>query len=178
MFLAHACRQGGQVDHDSCAPARFTVDLDVSPRLLDDAVDLAEAQARSLSGLFGREKRFKHPLENVLRHSRAGVADGNSHVWPWNKLVVLSAILLVKEGIFGRDRQLPARGHGITRVHREIEDGSLELHWIRFRQPQPVRSDDVEGDRLAQRAAQEIGGPVDEFVDVEGLWIGWLLSRK
>ena len=109
------------------SPARFARDLDVPARLFDEAVDLTQAEAGSLPGLLGREEWFEYPPQNVLRHASASVADGNSHVWPGDKFIKLPAVLLIKHIVFGCDRQLPACGHGVARVHGEIEYRSLQL---------------------------------------------------
>ena len=96
-------------------------------RLFDEAVDLGQAEAGSLPGLLGREEWFEHPLQNVLRHPGAGVVDGNTHIWPGDKVIMLLAVLLIEHEVFSCDRQLPACGHGVAGVHGEIEYRSLQL---------------------------------------------------
>src|ERR1700680_1934678 len=147
LVLPDVSGHGREVDRDNRGLVRFSVDLDVAARLMDEAVNLTQAKASSLPGLLGREEWFEHPLQNVLRHSRAGVADGNPHVWSGDKSIMLLTVLLIKEGIFSRDRQLRACAHGATGVDGEIKYGRPQLDWIGYRLPQPVGSDDVESDR-------------------------------
>ena len=146
--------------------------------LLDEAVNLAQAEAGSLAGHLRREERFEHTLQNILRHSRAGVANRNLHVLSGDKFLMVTAVVLIEDGIASRDRQLAAFRQGVASVHGEIKDGGLQLDWIGFHLPQAVGSEDVESDGLAQRAAQEIGETVEKLVDVEGFRIERLLSRK
>ena len=139
---------------------------------------MAQAEAGSLTGHLRRKERVERTLQNILRHSRAGVADRNLHVRSGDKFLMVPAVVLIEEGIAARDRQLAAFRHGVASVHSEIEDGGLQLDWISFHLPQAVRSEDVESDGLTQRAAQKIGEAVEKLVDVEGLRIERLLSRK
>src|SRR6266536_3843750 len=178
LILPDFSEQARQIDFDDRAFAGFAVDLDVAVRLLDEAIDLAQAEASSLTVHLGREERFKHTFQNILRHSRAGVAHRNPHVLSGDKFVMMTAVVLVEEGVAGRNRQLAAFRHGISSVYREIEDSGLQLDWIGFHLPQAVGSENIESDGLAQRAAQEIKEAVEELVYIEGLRIERLLSRK
>src|SRR5215468_7588178 len=119
-------------------------------------MDLAQAKAASLTDRLGREEGFEHTLHNVLRHPRSGIADRNLHVLSGDKVLDLPAVLLVEKRIAGRDRQLTAFRHGVAGVDGEIEDGCLQLDWIGFDLPEAVGGNNVESDRLAQRAAEEI----------------------
>src|SRR6266516_5410711 len=74
FILPDFSEQARQIDFDDRAFDGFAVDLDVAVRLLDEAIELAQAEAGSLTGHLGREERFKHTFQNILRHSRAGVA--------------------------------------------------------------------------------------------------------
>ena len=48
-----------QVDPDRGALAGLAVDFDVAARLLDETIDLAQAEAGALAGLFGCEERLE-----------------------------------------------------------------------------------------------------------------------
>ena len=48
-----------QVDPDRRAVAGLAVDFHVAARLLDEAIDLAQAEAGALAGLLGREERLE-----------------------------------------------------------------------------------------------------------------------
>jgi hypothetical protein len=65
----------------------------------------------------------------------------------------------------------PIGRHGIARVHREIEDGGLQLVRIRFDAPDARATDRFERDSLAQGPLRQVGHARDQHVDVEGLGI-------
>jgi hypothetical protein len=112
------------------------------------------------------------------RHSRTGVADRDLHVLTGDQFLGAPAVRLVEKGVAGCDRQLAAFRHGVAGIDGEIEDGGLQLDRIGFDLPQAVGGHDVQSDRLAERATQEIGEAVKERIDAEGFWIKRLLARK
>ena len=58
----------------SCRPT-LAVELDVAPRLLDEAVHLAEAQPGAFADALGREERIERPRHHLLVHAGARVGD-------------------------------------------------------------------------------------------------------
>ena len=71
--------------------ALLAVDLDVAVRLLDEAVDHAEAEAGALADFLGGEERLDDLVEQMRRDAAAGIADGDQHVGSRRHLVVGSA---------------------------------------------------------------------------------------
>src|SRR5439155_2112319 len=69
-----------QIDFDRRAVFFLTVNLDVSTRLLDEAVDHAQPEAGSLAHLLGREERLEHLVANRRRDALAGVLHGDHHI--------------------------------------------------------------------------------------------------
>src|SRR5436305_1025515 len=69
-----------QVNLDSGSFADLAVDLYVAARLLDEAIDLAEAEARTFAYVLGGEKRVKSPRLHLGRHSDAVIGHGELNV--------------------------------------------------------------------------------------------------
>jgi hypothetical protein len=61
----------------------------VPVRLLDEAIDHAEAKAGALAFRLGGEERLEHMLHDVWRDAAAGVADGEHHILPGLHIRVL-----------------------------------------------------------------------------------------
>jgi hypothetical protein len=110
-------------------------DLHMPARLLDEAVDLAQAEAGALADLLGGEERLEHALHRLLVHADAGVGHGDGHVVARLGIGVAGGVGAVEPDVRGLDEQLPASRHRIARVHGEVEDGALELVGIRLRPP-------------------------------------------
>src|SRR5579871_2572269 len=67
-------------DHDPCAATRFAVDARTSARLLNETIDLAQPETRTLADRLGREERFKCASCDLFAHSLPVVChfDGNT----------------------------------------------------------------------------------------------------
>src|SRR4051812_15830203 len=74
LLAGGAADQPRQVKLHRGAPARLAVDLDVAARLLDEAVDLREAEPGALADPLGREERLERAVDDALRHTGSGVA--------------------------------------------------------------------------------------------------------
>ncbi len=78
----------------------------------------------------------------------------------------------------GLDRERAAVRHGVARVDREVEQRVLELVGVAERRPQPSARLDLEVDRVADRAAQQVLHAGDQRVDVGRLRIERLPARE
>ena len=67
----------------------------------------------------------------------------------------------------GRDRQVPARGHRVARVDREVDQYLFDLAGIGDHQRQLVGQLGVQRDVLADRAAQHLLHVADDPVEIE-----------
>src|SRR5215204_316284 len=65
LLLAEVSKQSRQIEFHCRPVANLTVDLDVSSRLFDKAVYLAQAEPSSLSDGLGCEKRFKNTAQDL-----------------------------------------------------------------------------------------------------------------
>ena len=85
----------GEIHSDAGALTYFTVDLHMSAGLFNETIYLAQAKARTLSRLFGGEKRLEGVIENVGGHSGASVRHAHDNILPRRKLRIYPAIVLV-----------------------------------------------------------------------------------
>src|SRR5262249_53551745 len=150
-----------QIELDRGALADLAVDLDMAAGLLDEAIDLAEAEARAASLGLGREERLEGARDDVRAPAAAGVADAAHAVLARGDLAVLRGIGVVEEGVGDLDGELAAVRHRVARVDGEIEQRALELARIDEGIPQPARDDALDVDAFAEGAAQEIGHVLD-----------------
>src|SRR6185437_16856375 len=96
--------------------------------LAGDAVDLAEAEARSLAGLLGGVERLDGSGEYVFGHAAPGIGHRQLDITPGGEVGRDGARHLGQ--VDGADRDGPALGHRVPRVEREIENGVLDLPGI------------------------------------------------
>jgi hypothetical protein len=75
--------------------------------------------------------------------------------------------LVIPAPVGGFDGQFAAVGHRIAGVDGEIEHRGFELRRIGFDRPDPAGADDFERHVFAERAAEKIGKPVEQAVDVD-----------
>jgi hypothetical protein len=81
-------------------------------------------------------------------------------------------------GIGGLDRQATPVGHGVARIHREIEDGGLQLVGVGLHLPKPRREHRLDGDRLAQGAVDHLREARHQAVHIERLRIERLAAGE
>src|SRR5260364_70416 len=107
----------------------------MSPRLLGEAVDLAEAEPGAAPDLFGREEGIEDPIQDVRCYSDAGVTNFDPHEFAGQTTFATA----VQSRIASEDRHGPALRHGIPRVDDRVEDGKLELRLVRHHRPEVFR---------------------------------------
>src|SRR3954471_16789914 len=86
--------------------AWLAIDRAVPAGLLDETVDLRQAEPGALPGVLGREERLERPLARLPRHSTAGIGDRNHDVLPGRDLLMRFGVGLVEKRVRGLDRQL------------------------------------------------------------------------
>ena len=160
-----------QVDADARPPVGLAVELDVAARLLDEAVDHAEAEARPGADRLGGEERLEGLAPHLFRHARPGVGDGDQHIAAGADLGVHLGIVGVEADKADVDGELAPAGHGVAGVDSEIEHCVLQLGRVDHRRARLGRNGDLELDRLAERAAQKLGVVEDMTADIDRLRI-------
>jgi hypothetical protein len=108
----------------------FAIDRDVAAGLFDEAINHAESQPSALADWFGGKKRLKRLLGNRLRHAASAVGDRDHDVGTVSHVGHRTTAALPAFDVTGRDRQLAAIRHGVSRIDRQIEQGRVKLVWI------------------------------------------------
>src|SRR6476619_7335379 len=106
----------------------------MAARLTNKSEHLAETETGSFSDPLGSEERIERLADHLVAHSRSGVANGEPDVLARSHLIA-AWISTADAHIRGSDRQLPALGHGVARVDRQVEQGVFELPRVRAHNP-------------------------------------------
>src|SRR5439155_10218662 len=69
-----------QIDRNGGAAADLAFDADLASRLMGEAENLTEAEARALADRLGGEEGFERMLYHFGSHSAAGVGDADLHI--------------------------------------------------------------------------------------------------
>jgi len=140
------------------------LDIDLSPHLGDDGLDVVKSQSGALARLFGREERFKNLLQHLGFHTAAGIR--NPHV------------CTVEQSLCGEGQPPSALFHGLDRVGDEIDQDMKDLIGVASRSRSLLvvlaHSDVVKADRVP-RDLQRLIKPVIQADD--GLISGRGFSR-
>ena len=89
--------------------------------LLDDAKNGGQPQTGAFAHLLGGEEGFKNPRQNFRRDAAAGVADAQTRKRTRSGLRGLRRGDFVKFDGGSFDDDLSALGHGVARIHRQIQ---------------------------------------------------------
>src|ERR1700737_327753 len=92
-------RQSRQIHLHRRALAWLTVGLDVTARLLDEAVNLRQAQSGTLADLLSREKGVKCLSQDLLGHSGAVVGDREEYILTGNNFLMVARIRIIEKGV-------------------------------------------------------------------------------
>ena len=129
------------------------VDADVAARLLDEAIDHAQAQTAALPHLLRRKERLERPFYDFGRHACSRVGDREQHVLSRRHFLVLLGVILIEQGIARLQRECSRALHRITRVHREIDQRPLQFSAIGECLPQIGSQQLLDADTRAQGSA-------------------------
>src|ERR1700676_1945104 len=119
-----------EIEFDGRAFANFAVNFDVAARLLGETVDLGQTQAGPVPNILSCEERIEGFRQHVRRHPTSTICNSDHDVLTRYDLDLTCRIALVEKDICGFKRELPAFGHRIARVDRQIDDRDFELIWI------------------------------------------------
>ncbi|CAN5420767.1 hypothetical protein BH09PSE6_BH09PSE6_14380 [soil metagenome] len=128
----------------------------MSARLLDEAVELRQAEAGALADRLGREERFERLGQHVGRHAGAAVGDRQQHVLPRHHVAFARRVVLVEFGVGRLDDDAPALGHRIARVDADVEQRTLELVDVAARGPRAARQHGRHGDVFTDGAPDQL----------------------
>ncbi len=147
-----------QEDLERRAAADFRDRIDVAARLLDDAVDRGEAEARALAFDLGGVEGLEDLLHDLRRDACAIVDHFDQHIVALGH--VREAVLAGRRGIRprGADGEVaPAilLDHGVARVGAEVGDRGFELVLVDLHARQVAAVHDVQLDALVDDVAQQ-----------------------
>ena len=155
-FLVRFGHQGtGQIDFDSRAHARFTVDADMAAALRDEAVGHRQAQARARPFRLGGEEGFERPLQHGAAHAVARIGDGQHHVLAGRHVDQVVHIVFIEHDIAQLDGQLARAIHGVARIDGQVQDDVFDLAAVDQGVPQPAPAHVHDVDGFAQGAPQQ-----------------------
>ena len=164
--LGARVRAGGrQHEAHMRALAGGAADADVAAGLAHESVHHRQAEAAAAAEGLGGEEGLEHALQHRRLDALAGVADVDLHVVARRHLDHAGergVELAQRNG----DRQLAAFGHGVAGVDREVEDGVLELVRVDQGVQRRAGQAQVDADRLAQRAREQVRHVVDQRTDL------------
>jgi len=106
------------------------VDVDPSFVITDDAEGGGEAHADSFFPFLGGEEGVEDALADFFRHTTTGVGDFRDHVGSGFCERLRPAVVLVYLHVFGCDEKVSAVGHGVARVHGEVEEDLVHLSGV------------------------------------------------
>ena len=146
--------------------------------LLDETEHLAETQTRALARAFGRIEGIEGALQHFAAHPDAAVRHRDHDILAGSHFVVRGGISLVEFGVLGLDRQFAAIGHGVPRVHRQIDDRTFELRGVDQHFPEPAGEHRFDVNGLADRALKQFRHAAGELVDVDDARLERLLTGE
>src|SRR5439155_18378558 len=116
-----------QIDTEGRALSNSALYRNVTPTLVDDAVDGRKTQSGSLPKLLSGEERLKNVSARLSIHPAASVAHGQQHIAAWPQTQVLTRVLFIQVGIGGLNDHLATLWHGIARIRDQIDQDLLDL---------------------------------------------------
>src|SRR4051812_23069833 len=109
------------------ASSQFTFDANAAPALCDDAENRGEAQARTLAGFLGGEKRFENFGLRCTIHAGPGIGNLEPHVPAGEDTRMLTCRFFVQLNYRGFDGDGSSVGHGVPGIDDKIYDHLLDL---------------------------------------------------
>ena len=98
-------------------------------------------------------------------HAGPGINDGEFHVAAWRETVAAIGMIFTKLTVGGLDQQFSTRGHGVTRIHRQVHEDLAEVHGVGLHHPEGGIETNAELDILADDAAQHLVGSLHDMIE-------------
>ena len=151
-LLAEMARQ---IDAEHGAASHRAVAEDEPARLLDEAIHHRQAEPGALADLLGGEEGLEDLVDDLLRDTCAGILDLDQHIVRHRHLALAGGLDLAGRHVARADRQLATVRHGVTGVHRQVDDDLLELGQVGAHRPQVPPVPHVELDPLPEQPLQQ-----------------------
>ena len=127
----------------------------ISPGLFDDAIDHGQAEAGALAHLLRREEGLEYLLLHISGYAVAIVLDFNQHIVGRRQRFFVEGRAFRRLDIARAQMNLAALGHGVARIHHEIDDHLLELIDVSFDQPEITPVFQIKRDFLAHQTPHQ-----------------------
>src|SRR6266446_1610181 len=161
-------RRARQKKRDRSALAHGAYDRRGTTALLGETVDLREAEPRSQPDLLCREIGLKSLCQHLRRHPRTGV--GEYHCDEIACQTLARRITGIKSNVARLDPKHPSFRHGVTRIHRDIEQRQIEFGEIDRHRPRLLRDLHSHLDVGSKRWRQHVRYILDAVPQV--YWLG------
>jgi len=119
------------------------IDIDEAAGLFDDSVSRCKSKSRPFPTSFVEKNGSKILSTIFRRNASAGVADFDQDIVGRGHAFILRTFGLFRRNIHCLDRKLTTIGHGVPRIHRQINDHLFELRKIGLHRPQIAAMNDV-----------------------------------
>ena len=135
----------------------------------DDFPGHCKAEAGSLADFLGGEEGLEDLLLHVFRNARAVVLDLDDDIVGGDNGFFIVARAVPRVGIRRAQLDPSAFGHGVARIHDEIDDDLFELVEVGLHEPQVASVLEIDLDLFAHEATQEnleVGQDIAELQDL------------
>jgi hypothetical protein len=166
-----------KIDAEEAALLRFTVDVDESAMLLDDAINSSKTHAATAAALLGREERLKDAIASLRVHADAGVGNGKDGVRTGDDVRIEAAVGIVEDRHFGFNGEAAAIGHGIAGVEAEVHENLLDLGGVGF-DGLKIGGDEFHFDVLVDDLVEETGEAVEGGIEIDGAGLKGLTASE
>ena len=177
LFLSGQLGRARQIELHRRALALFGIQVEVPARLLEETIDLAEAEAGALADILGGEEGIERTRLHLGRHADPGIADRDTDIIARRKVFLLTGIGRVERDIGRLDHQLAAIGHGVAGVDRQVDDRGFQLGLIDRARPDIAIELKFHDDLFAQRPFEQRVDRSDKRVDIQPARVERLLAR-
>src|SRR6266446_2588076 len=167
-----------QINFEDASLCDLAVDPDVAAGLFYDSVDGCQAQAGALPEFFSGEERIKNPQLRLAIHSAARVRDRQQYIGAWNGRRMFFPIALVYFDIARLDGKASALGHGVPRVHRQVQEYLLNLSGVGFDSAKRRIEQDFELDIFPDQATQQNLHFLQRICEIEDSGLNQLLAAE
>ena len=146
--------------------------------LLHYAINRGQTESGAFAGLLDGKERFKNSGKNLRGDAGAGIGDTQAHKPAGARLRVALDFSLGDFPCRSADRQLSAPGHGITRVHSEVQKDLFHHAEITVHRRQIRRRVERQSNGGAQETSQHLGCALDHVVQIQVLGLHRLFPAE
>ncbi len=177
QFLREREVRGARQEHlHRGAGAGRAVDPHASARLLGEAEDLAQAEARPLADFLGGEEWLEDLGQHGLVHPETRVGHRDHHIVARRRFFRTDRL---SEGdVAGLYRQGPADLHGVAGVDGEVEDDQLDLGGVDHRRPEVGLQQGLDPHAAAHGGMQKVAHAAHGVIQVHGPRLQPLAARE